>query len=161
MTVNQATVDLVKRWADVGGHDECWVFNKKNKVKNGTGKLEYGQVTYLKRKWRAHRLVASLALGPIPDGQQVCHKCDNPLCLNPSHLFFGSNAENVADKMIKGRHRALKGQDNGAAKLKDEQVREIISLKGRGMTQGDVAAIFGVSRPLISLIWSGRHRKCA
>jgi predicted XRE-type DNA-binding protein len=155
MQINQATIDLVKKWADVTGENDCWIFHKKNRVKNGTGRLEYGQVTYLKKKWRAHRLVALTHFGNIPDGMQVCHKCDNPLCLNPAHLFFGTNAENVKDKMQKGRHKAARGEASGNSKITKKQAAEIRKLALSGMRQAEIAEMYGVSRSNVSIIKSG------
>jgi HNH endonuclease len=70
---------------------------------NWTGTV--GRAGYGRVQVSAHRLAYELAHGPIPDGLLVLHKCDNPVCCNPDHLFLGTSADNMADKVRKGRHR--------------------------------------------------------
>lgn len=68
--------------------------------KDGGG---YGYVKHEKKLWKAHRLAYHLAYGDIPNGQYICHKCDNPPCVNPLHLFAGTQQDNVRDMVSKGR----------------------------------------------------------
>lgn len=76
---------------------DCLVWNL---VKNGAG---YGLIRYNQRNWRVHRLVWELLHGPIPPGMEACHKCDNPACCEPAHIFIGSHHDNMRDMARKRR----------------------------------------------------------
>lgn len=84
----------------------CWVWTK------GHLRAGYGALKFQRQRWMAHRLAFTLSTGPIPDGLKVCHKCDNPICCNPGHLFLGTNADNHKDMRAKGR--APTGDRNGS-----------------------------------------------
>jgi len=71
----------------------------------------------------AHRVAYELFVGPIPEGKHILHHCDNPGCVNPEHLFLGTQADNVKDSVAKGRQ--ARGERNGSAKLTQQQVQEI------------------------------------
>jgi hypothetical protein len=80
----------------------------------------YGQIKYGRSVCLVHRIMYEAVYGPIPAGMIVCHLCDNPGCINPDHLWIGTNADNVADRCRKGR--SAFGVRNGRAKLTTAQV---------------------------------------
>jgi hypothetical protein len=101
----------------------------------------YGQLRVGGRKKKlAHRLSYELSVGPIPEGLHVLHRCDTPLCINPDHLFVGTNSDNVRDKLSKGR--GTHGPTTGNAKLTPEDVMKI---RNDSRTQRVIAAEYGVS----------------
>ncbi|MCU0905634.1 MAG: HNH endonuclease [Tabrizicola sp.] len=118
------------------------------KVGAGYGRLRIGEKIIL-----AHRHAYELENGPIPAGMLVCHKCDNPACCNHEHLFLGSQITNMQDRAGKGRYGTqAKGQSNGAAKLTDADIPAIRKLLAEGRRQKDIAEMYGVTQPLISMI---------
>lgn len=136
------------RKAKVGKPDECWpwtsgVFN------DGDG---YGQVAFccgtqkrhIKHRYRAHRVSYFLTHGELPDDSLVCHSCDNPICVNPKHLFLGTSQQNVQDRTNKKRD--AKGEGHGMHRLTENQVREIRFLREtQGLSYRELGERFGVS----------------
>ena len=106
---------------------------------------------------RAHRLSFELANGSILDGMQVCHRCDNPPCVNPAHLFAGTNAENSADREAKGRGNQARGESNGHAKLTEDLVREIRLMHASGMAGREIARRIGLSGSGVRSVLTGRN----
>ncbi len=100
---------------------------------------------------RAHRVSYELWNGPISDGQHVLHRCDVRSCINPAHLFLGTNADNVADKVAKGRQS--KGCGTGRAKLTENEVAAVRAAEG---TTRAIAARFGIGKSQAHLIRSGQ-----
>lgn len=115
-----------------------------------TDKDGYGYVQANGKLMRAHRVAYQRAKGPIPKGDWVLHRCDNPRCCNPDHLFLGDCRSNVDDKVTKGRHAF--GEKGGRAKLTEDQVRSIRAEYDKGDRQVDLAARYGVHQTQISLI---------
>jgi hypothetical protein len=107
----------------------------------------------------AHRVSYELAHGPIPAGMCVCHRCDNPPCCNPAHLFLGTLGDNNRDSKEKGR--TASGERNGQVKLTDEEVRQIRRLHSQGATQRALAFLFGVQFMQVSRIVNFQSRRTA
>ncbi len=120
----------------------CWLWTKS--TSHG-----YGQAYLGGRSIGAHRASWELNRGPIPDGMYVCHKCDIRACVNPDHLFIGTQSENVLDCVAKGRWVVPKGEAHFSAKLSESDVRLIRLSPERDC---DIAKRFGVKTNTINQI---------
>lgn len=121
----------------------CWVWTA------ALGKKGYGHFWNGSHPVPAHRMSYELYEGEIPNGLHVLHRCDNVLCVNPSHLFLGTNLENVIDKIEKDRHP--RGSKASTAKLTEEQV---MAIRADMRSQRKIAADYGVSHTIIGYIKS-------
>lgn len=106
----------------------------------------------------AHRLAWELVHGPIPEGMCVLHHCDNPACVRPSHLFLGTQKENVQDMYAKGRQPDLRGERNPKCKLIDQDVHDIRRGEMLGATQTELAELYGITQGYVSKILRGENR---
>lgn len=127
------------------------------KAKNEKG---YGKLFYNGKFWYAHRYVWMLKNGTIPDGMLVCHKCDNPSCINIDHLFLGTYKDNTQDCIKKGRHRMDGivygyGEKHKNSKLNNVLVDFIRLLCSEGYGTVEVSKMFGIPHTTISGI---KHR---
>jgi hypothetical protein len=142
--------DIRRRFtAKVRITDGCWQWTAMTVKPLPYGRMAVGG----KRAELAHRLSYVLHCGPIPDGMNVLHSCDNPRCVRPSHLFLGDNLTNVADKVSKGRQSAMPGEAHPMAKLSEAQVVEILRSTATGAA---LARRFGVTPTAICSIRRGR-----
>lgn len=137
----------------IGGEDDCWLWQASKS--EGYGKFMVGRSA--DGAWRptyAHIVSWQLTHGEIPEGLFVCHDCDVRACVNPSHLFLGTIAENQADMAKKDR--SLFGELAFGAKLTAADIPKITRLREKGLTQQKIAMIFGVSRENIRNILHGK-----
>lgn len=125
---------------------KCWVWLG---LKSRQG---YGRMTINKKQKLAHRYSWEIYRGQIPDGMFICHKCDNPSCVNPRHLFVGDRFDNAKDMVKKGRNRDDKGSKHPSAKLTEEQVIHIRKRIEDGEMQINLAKEFNVHKATISMI---------
>ncbi len=105
-----------------------------------------------------HRVAWELENGPIPTGMQVCHACDNPPCSNVGHLFLGTQGENLADMVSKGRQNNARGESHHSARLSDEDVAELRRLAPTVNNHAALGRMFGISKQHARAICLGRKR---
>ena len=144
-------------------------FFSKSKLDAGTGCLEwqrcldkdgYGKLVFKGKSYQAHRFSWIVTYGDIPEGQCVCHKCDNPRCINPDHLFLGTHSENIQDAVDKKRmvpcfqYRPKRTN----TKLDVSQIAEIRKLYAeKQLSHRQLAKMFGVCRSNIHYILSKKY----
>lgn len=136
---------------DIKGDDECWEW------KASTRSDGYGQIQKGKRGagiMPSHRTSWEIHYGKIENNFHVCHRCDNKLCVNPNHLFLGTNADNMADKKKKGLQ--MRGEGCPSSKLTENDVIKIRELFRQGYSQTKLSKMFGVVQSNISNIISRR-----
>lgn len=142
------------------GPDECWEWE-------GTTRNGYGVLAVRRGEGKnftnvgAHRVALFFHTGEMPEGLYACHECDNPICVNPRHLTWGTQRYNMQGAKARGRIRfvapprlrpeqAARGERNGFAKLTSERVREIYRLRMTGMVARDIG-------PLVNISWQQVH----
>jgi hypothetical protein len=160
MNKGEFTEDDERRfWSGVRASMECWEWTR------GKTRLGYGRFAFRRRTERAHRVAYVLRVGPIPEGMCVCHRCDNPSCVRPSHLFLGTTQENTADKVAKGRHftgdpvsyeRRPRGERHPMAKIGEADVFEIRRARRAGVSLNALAARYGITKAAVRFAAIGK-----
>lgn len=136
---------------DIKNQDECWEW-KFTKTKFG-----YGRLRFQNRLWLAHRLAFIFTYKNNIENKLVLHKCDNPSCCNPLHLFLGTYEDNNKDRVIKGRSCNVNGENNPNSKLTQSIVNDIRRLYSSNCyTQNELSIKFGVVE---NHIWNIIHNK--
>jgi len=160
--MNAFTPDRIARfWSRVRKTDRCWEWTGLRFADS----MRYGRFSFNGGSLRVHRLSWILAHGPIPDGLFVLHRCDNPICVWPDHLFLGTQAENIRDCVSKGRNaigdrngsRLNRGRHRGtlnpSAKLTEPDVTAIRRLVGHGqITRADIGRLYAVTGQTVTSI---------
>lgn len=156
------TADGFWRQVKKASADACWpwvgLFRRTRKEAYGTAARENGQYV------RAHRRAFELANGaPPPDDLLVLHRCDNPPCCNPAHLFLGTAKDNTRDMMRKGRNRynPRRGEASWSARLTEADVVAIRKARAAGTANEELAAVYGVAKRTISSVATGSSWKHA
>jgi hypothetical protein len=152
LPVNFPLWKILEFWSRVKRGSGCWIWN--GQIMDGYGFLHFDR----KRKY-AHRMSWELHHGAIPLRLVVCHECDNPPCVNPKHMFLGTNQDNVRDRFLKGR--SAKGNRNGsrihARKLNLIKASEIRKRYAEGgVSQKLIGMEFGVSRSTVEDVIKNR-----
>lgn len=149
-------------WSKVDrrGPNDCWHWN------GGRTNRGYGNFRMDGRTVKAHRVAFEFSTGVAPGTMFVCHRCDNPPCCNPSHLFLGTSADNNADMMAKGRHvrpardedavNYVRGESSNLARITEADVVSIRARKAAGERTVALAKEYGVDR---TLVWQIVTRK--
>jgi len=132
----------------------CWLWLGAT-TPNQRGMI-YGVLSAGGKRVRAHRYSYEAYKGPIPAGMFVCHRCDNPSCVNPDHLFVGTNQDNVDDCCRKNRKKPVLGERNGRATISNETAAHIKWMMLLGFSQGVIAAEFGVSERTVEDMSAGK-----
>jgi len=139
---------------DIREPDECWPWTAA--PRNKRSQRNYGAFWLNGRHHPANKIAWELKNGLMPQGMFACHRCDNPSCCNPSHIFPGTTQENTADKVRKGRQ--VKGELVHTAKLSKQDVIDIRNMlppntrAPRGLP-GKIAEKYGITKQYVSEIW--------
>jgi hypothetical protein len=131
--------DRLMAKTEMSAPGECWPWI-------GVRRKGYGRLTFDGKYLSAHRIAWLFKYGFIPRGLKVLHRCDNPGCVNPYHLFLGTQKDNMQDCSRKGRMPFRKGEFGSNHKLTNEQVLSIRKLHTEGKTNKELCGLFGIKK---------------
>ena len=140
--------EMIRFWDKVDRTEDCWNWTG---ATNGVG---YGRLGHRGKLVSAHRFSYELVYGRIPDGMLICHHCDNPGCVRPSHLFLGTNSDNIRDAHAKGRITMpdRRGELSSSSKIVESDVHEIRRLNSLGVTQELLGKMWRITQQHVSNI---------
>jgi hypothetical protein len=152
--------DEIRFWRFVGlhSHYDCWDWN------GALNKDGYATFSIQGKSYRANRFSWEMHNGEIPDGINVLHKCDNRACVNPNHMFLGSQKDNVQDAISKGRQNQstknthLVGENHPSSKLSNHDIEVIRTVYAGGSSLSDIAKVYSVNKTTISRIVNHKRR---
>ncbi len=138
--INPSDVQIAKFWKFVNkkGNDECWEWAGRYCTRG------YGVLSIKSADRLAHRISYRIAYGHLPTEMLVCHRCDNPKCVRPDHLFLGTSLDNVRDAINKGR-ACLLGEESAASKIKTSDVLKIRQMAKDGIPCAVIAKSFPIN----------------
>ena|SRR5258706_14366120 len=137
--------DIDRLLAKIVKSGDCWLWTAY--CDNlGYGKFKFSETLAHRASWVLHN-------GPIPEGIKVLHTCDRPACINPEHLFLGTDQINIMDRQAK--ERQARGENHGCVLFTESEVREIRSLREQGLKVREIAEQFGASIGTVGNICSG------
>lgn len=160
-TIERRREEFIAYLRGLGAGDEC-VYVPWLRIHQHGRQPDYGRLMVGRKRITAHRWVYIQIVGPVPDDWEVCHFCDNPPCVRPSHLWAGTTSQNALDAFAKGRRKAgpgMRGENHGMAKLSDVEVGQIRVLLVKGSNRRLLAQAFGVSKSQIGRIARGEARR--
>lgn len=152
---------------DIRGSDDCWEW--KSGKRKGKG---YGAFLFNGKNELAHRIAWILAFDGVPEGIYVLHRCDNPGCVNPKHLFLGTHQDNMEDMVAKNRQasgdrqglsadptKAARGERHGRATITEDQAKAIKSYGWQGCRASNISIFMDIDQQVVSKILRGRTWK--
>ncbi|SRR5712692_3899661 len=135
---------ITRFWSKVEKGPDCWIW--KGGVRN-----QYGAFNLIGPLEYVHRIAYRITVGPIPKGLLVLHRCDTPLCVNPAHLFLGTQSDNLKDANVKGRAKPPdRTGSRGRRKLSDAQIIEMRQLEETGaISLAELGRLYGICKQSI------------
>ena len=147
-TLNESPLARLFGHVSMDNSSRCWEWTGARDTKG------YGLICVDGRaNLKAHRVAYELAVGDIPAGMLVLHRCDNPRCVNPFHLFLGTTKDNAEDMVMKGRNSPLRGSSSPTARLTEA---EVIAIRADSRTQDQIARAYGIAQTTVSAIKTKR-----
>ncbi len=145
---------------EINPKSACWEWT--GSKRNGYGRMIVGSRTDgTRRSMSAHRVSYEIVYGEIPAGMEVCHKCDNPSCVNPNHLFIGTRQDNIDDRERKGRNVTFIGEELPNSKLTKKAVKDARWERAyKGTSFQILADRYGVSKKTMMNAIKGVTWKC-